>query len=199
MRRHKCTTLLLHIHVHVHGHVHGHVLGHVLGHVHVHCACGSNPLLDLVRPRSNMGSGALAARIETNGWSETGSGAEHRFRTHQRGRDILWIPDRGVDEATDGHKRMLEWQRLVVLLDLLRGRLQEHLRLDRAHGVMPCARAKDPCGRHRRVPWDGVGLTELLRMDHWIFCCSNDWKTMRAAGQDSRSLPSNETKRLQIR
>ena len=112
-----------------------------------------------------MGSGALAARIETNGWSETGSGAEHRFRTHQRGRDILWIPDRGVDEATDGRKRMLERLRLVELLDLLEGRLQEHIRLNRAHGVLPCARAKDPCGWHGCVPLDDIGLTELVRMD----------------------------------
>ena len=63
----------------------------------------------LVRPRSNMGSGAL---VETNAHtcralllrSEKGSGAERIFRTHQRGRGILWIPDRGVDKATDGRK-----------------------------------------------------------------------------------------------
>ena len=151
----------MHIHVHVHVHV------------HVMCmCCGSNSLLDLVCQRSNMGSGARVARIEANthtcGRSESGSGAERIFRTHQRGRVILWIPDRGVDEATDGRKRMLERLQLVVLLDLLEGRLQEHLRLDRAHGVLPCARAKDPCGLHGRVPLDGVGLTELLRMDHLI-------------------------------
>ena len=100
--------------------------------------------------------------------SETGSGAERIFRTHQRGRDILWIPDRGVDEATDGRKRMLERLRLVELLDLLEGRLQEHIRLNRAHGVLPCARAKDPCGWHGCVPLDDRGITELVRMDHWM-------------------------------
>ena len=118
-----------------------------------------------------MGSGAL---VETNmrscrallSRSETGSGAERIFRTHQRGRGILWIPDRGVDKATDGRKRMLERLRLVVLLDLVEGRLQEHLRLDRAHGALPCDGAKEPCGRHGRVAVDGIGLTELIGMDH---------------------------------
>ena len=104
----------------------------------------------------------------SRGRSETGSGAEHRFRTHQRGHDILWIPDQGVDEATNGRKRMLERLRLVVLLDLHEGKLQEHIRLDRAQGVLPCARAKDPCRRHESFRLDGVGLTELVRMDHWI-------------------------------
>ena len=118
-----------------------------------------------------MGSGAL---VETNAHtcrallsrSETGSGAERIFRTHQRGRGILWIPDRGVDKATDGRKRMLERLRLVVLLDLVEGRLQEHLRLDRAQGALPCDWAKEPCGRHGRVAVDGIGLTELIGMDH---------------------------------
>ena len=78
----------------------------------------------------------------------------------------MWIPDRGVDTATDGRKRMLERLRLVVLLDLLNGRLQEHLRLDRAHGALPCDGAKEPCGRHGRVAVDGIGLTELIGKDH---------------------------------
>ena len=61
---------------------------------------------------------------------------------------------------------MLERLRLVVLLDLVEGRLQEHLRLDRAHGALPCDGAKEPCGRHGRVAVDGIGLTELIGMDH---------------------------------
>ena len=61
---------------------------------------------------------------------------------------------------------MLERLRLVVLLDLLEGRLQEHLRLDRAHGALPCDGAKEPCGRHGRVAVDGIGLTELIGKDH---------------------------------
>ena len=73
-----------------------------------------------------------------------------------------------MDEATNGRKRMLERLRLVVLLDLHEGKLQEHIRLDRAQGVLPCARAKDPCRRHESFRLDGVGLTELVRMDHWI-------------------------------
>ena len=125
----------------------------------------------LVRPRSNMGSGAL---VETNAHtcralllrSEKGSGAERIFRTNQRGSDLLWIPDRGVDKATDGRKRMLERLRLVVLLDLVEGRLQEHLRLNRAHGALPCDWAKEPCGRHGRVAVDGIGLAELIGMEH---------------------------------
>jgi hypothetical protein len=78
----------------------------------------------------------------------------------------LWIPDQDLDTATDGRKRMLERLRLVVLLDLLEGRLQEHLRLDRAHGALPCDGAKEPCGRHGRVAVDGIGLTELIGMVH---------------------------------
>jgi hypothetical protein len=54
---------------------------------------------------------------------------------------------------------MLERLRLMVLLDLLDGRLQEHLRLNRAHGASTCDWAKEPCGRHGRVPMDGIGLT----------------------------------------
>jgi hypothetical protein len=61
---------------------------------------------------------------------------------------------------------MLERLLLVVLLDLLDGRLQEHLRLDRAQGALPCDWAKEPCGRHGRVAVDGIGLTELIWMDH---------------------------------
>ena len=61
---------------------------------------------------------------------------------------------------------MLERLRLVVLLDLVEGRLQEHLRLDRAHGALPCDGAKEPCGRHGRVAVDGIGLTELIGKDH---------------------------------
>ena len=61
---------------------------------------------------------------------------------------------------------MLERLLLVVLLDLLDGRLQEHLRLDRAQGALPCDWAKEPCGRHGRVAVDGIGLTDLIGMDH---------------------------------
>ena len=133
------------------------------------CDCDCNSLLDLGRPRSSMGSGALVACIRsahTCRWSETGSHAEGQFRTGQCGRGTLWIPDRGLDTATDGRKRMLERLLLVVLLDLLDGRLQEHLRLDRAQGALPCDWAKEPCGRHGRVAVDGIGLTELIWMDH---------------------------------
>ena len=78
----------------------------------------------------------------------------------------MWIPDQDLDTATDGRKRMLERLRLVVLLDLLEGRMQEHLRLDRAHGAFPRDGAKEPCGRHGRVAVDGIGLTELIGMVH---------------------------------
>ena len=61
---------------------------------------------------------------------------------------------------------MLERLLLVVLLDLLDGRSQEHLRLDRAQGALPCDWAKEPCGRHGRVAVDGIGLTELIGMVH---------------------------------
>ena len=61
---------------------------------------------------------------------------------------------------------MLERLRLVVLLDLVEGRLQEHLRLDRAHGALPCDGAKEPKRRHGRVAVDGIGLTELIGKDH---------------------------------
>ena len=78
----------------------------------------------------------------------------------------MWIPDQDLDTATDGRKRMLERLQLVVLLDLVEGRLQEHLRLDRAHGAFPRDGAKEPCGRHGRVAVDGIGLTELIGMVH---------------------------------
>ena len=133
------------------------------------CDSDCNSLLDLGRPRSSMGSGALVACIRsahTCRWSETGSHAEGQFRTGQCARGTLWIPDQDLDTVTDGRKRMLERLRLVVLLDLVDGRLQEHLRLDRAHGALPCDGAKEPCGRHGRVAVDGIGLTELIWMDH---------------------------------